>query len=79
MLTTLGGGDTVDEESDESIHSEKWGPKDYGVVITKPILAGTVAPLFLSIEDPSTQSAMDPSALDALLVLSAKDLLLKML
>nr|POE52703.1 hypothetical protein CFP56_17656 [Quercus suber] len=63
--TTPRGGDTVNEESDDSIHIEKQGPKDDGVVIAKLVPTGTVAPLVLSAKDPSTQDAVNPFALDA--------------
>ena len=71
--TTTRGDETVNEESDDSVHTGEQGPKDDGVVITQLVPVGTIAPLVPSAEDPSAQSVVDPSALDAPLVSSAKD------
>ena len=53
MPTTPGGGDTVNEESDDSIHIEEQGLKDDGVVIAQIASDGLVATSVPSIEDPS--------------------------
>ena len=52
--TTLGGGNIVGGESDDSIHTEEQSPKDYGVIIAQPVLEGHVTTLVPSVEDPST-------------------------
>ena len=65
MPMTLVGGDTVDEESDHSIHTEEHVPKDDDVVIAQPALEGLVIASVPSIEDLSTQDAQNPSTMDA--------------
>lgn len=55
--TTPAVGDTVDEESDDSAHTEEQIPIDDGVVIAQPVLEGHVTTSVPSIEDPSTQDA----------------------
>ena len=52
--STPGGGDIVDEESDDSTHIEEQDSKDDGVVLTQPIPDGSVAPLVPSTKDLST-------------------------
>ena len=54
MPSTPGGGNIVDEESDDSTHIEEQDLKDDGVVLTQPILDGSVAPLVPSTKDLST-------------------------
>ena len=65
MLTTSGGGDIADEESDDSTHIEEQDPKDDGVVLAQPVPNGPIAPLVPSAKNPSTQNAENPFALDA--------------
>ena len=65
MPSTPGGGDIVDEESDDSTHIEEQDSKDDGVVLTQPIPDGSVAPLVPSTKDLSTWNAENLFALDA--------------
>ena len=53
MPTTPGGGDTIDEESDDSAHVEEQDPKDNGVVLAQPAPEGPVVASIPSVEDPS--------------------------
>lgn len=66
--TTLGGGDVVNEKSDDSVHTKKQGPKGDVVVIAQPIPVGTVTPLISFAKDHFVQGAVDPSSSDAPLV-----------
>ena len=68
MPMTLVGGDTVDEESDDSVHIEEHVPKNDDVVIAQPDLEGLVIASVPSIEDLSTQDAQNPSTMDSPLV-----------
>ena len=54
MSSTPGGGDIVNEESDDSTHIEEQDSKDVGVVLAQPIPDGSVAPMVLSTKDFST-------------------------
>ena len=51
---TPGGGDTVDEESDDSTHTEEQDPKDDCMVLAQLVPDGLVAPLVPYVEEPST-------------------------
>lgn len=62
---TSGGGNTVDEESDDSTHIEEQDSKDNGVVLAQLVPDGPIAPLVPAVEEPSTQNTENPSALDA--------------
>lgn len=53
--TTPAVGDTVDEESNDSAHTEEQIPIDDGVVIAQPVPEGHVTTSVPSIEDPSAQ------------------------
>ena len=57
MPMTLVGGDTIDEESNDSIHTKEHVPKNDDVVIAQPALEGLVIASVPSIEDLSTQDA----------------------
>ena len=48
---TPAGGDTVDQESDDSAHTEKQIPKNDRVVIALPVPEGHVATLVPSVKD----------------------------
>lgn len=65
LPTTPAGGDTVNEESDNSAHIKGHIPKDDGVVISQPVPEGHVATLVPSAEDHPVQDAQNLSALDA--------------
>ena len=60
LPTTPAGGNTVNEETDDSTQS-KQDPKDDDVVLAQPAVEGLVAPLASSTDDPH----LDPSAQDA--------------
>lgn len=64
MSMTFGGNDTVNEESDDSIHKEEQGPKDDGVVIAQPIPNNPIATSVPSAKDPSALVVKNSSALD---------------
>lgn len=51
LLMTLAGGDTIDEETDDSTHAEQ-GSKDDGMVLAQLALERPVASLILFTEDP---------------------------
>ena len=63
--TTLRGGDTINEESSDSIHTEEQDPKDNDIVIAQPVPVGLVTPSVSSVEDPSTQNFVDPTTMEA--------------
>ena len=54
VSSTPGGGDIVNEKSDDSTHIEEQDSKDVGVVLAQPIPDGFVAPMVLSTKDFST-------------------------
>ena len=54
MPMTLLGGDTVDEKSDDSVHTEEHVPKNGDVIIAQPALEGIIIASVPSIEDLST-------------------------
>lgn len=60
LPTTLDGGETTDEETDDSTHAEQ-GLKDDSMVLTQPVLERPVTPLISSTEDPSPQDVENPS------------------
>lgn len=62
--TTPRSGDTVNEESSDSTHTEEQDSKDNGIVIAQPVLADLVTPSVSSVEDPSTQNVVDPTTMD---------------
>ena len=64
LPTTLVGGDTVSEETDDTTQL-KWHPKDDGVVLAQLAIEGPVVPLALSAEDPPTPDALNSVAQDA--------------
>ena len=64
LPTTLVGGDTVSEETDDSTQL-KWDPKDDGVVLAQLAIEGPVIPLALSAEDPPTPNALNSATQDA--------------
>lgn len=47
------GGDAVNEESDDSIHTEEQSPKGDVVVIAQLVPVGPITPSVPSAEDPS--------------------------
>lgn len=51
LPTTPAGCDTVDQESDDSAHTEKQIPKDDRVVIALPVPEGHLATLVPSVKD----------------------------
>lgn len=53
---TLADGDTANEESDDSTHTEKQIPIDDGVVIAQPVPDGVVALSVPYVEDPLTKT-----------------------
>ena len=63
--TTLRGGDTINEESSDSIHTEEQDPKDNDIVIAQPVPVGLITPSVSSVEDPSTQNFVDPTTMEA--------------
>ena len=64
LPTTLVGGDTVSEETDDSTQL-KWDPKDDGVVLAQLAIEGPVIPFVLSAEDLPTPDALNSTAHDA--------------
>ena len=64
LPTTPVGGDTVNEETDDSTQSE-WNPKDDDVILAQPTMERPVTPLIPSTEDPPSQDAENPSTQDA--------------
>uniref|UniRef100_A0A7N2LUF8 Uncharacterized protein n=1 Tax=Quercus lobata TaxID=97700 RepID=A0A7N2LUF8_QUELO len=62
LPTTPAGGDTVSEETDNSIQLER-DPKDDGVILAQPAVERPVTPLIPSTEDP-LQDAKNPSTQD---------------
>ena len=67
LPTTPAGGNTVNEETDDSTQS-KQDPKDDDVVLAQPAVEGLVTPLAPSTDDPhlnpSAQDAQNPLAKD---------------
>ena len=64
LLTTPVGGDTVNEETNDSTQL-KWDPKDDGVVLAQLAIKRPVIPLALFAEDPPTPDALNFAAQDA--------------
>ena len=64
LPTTPVGGDTVNEETNDSTQL-KWDPKDDGVVLAQLAIKGPVIPLALFAEDPPTPDALNFVAQDA--------------
>lgn len=70
LPSTLAGGDTIGEETDDSTQSEQ-DPKDDGVILAQLAMERPVTPLIPSTEDPpqdsespSTQDAQSPPSKD---------------
>ena len=64
LPTTLVGGDTVSEETDDSTQL-KWDPKDDGVDLAQLAIEGPVVPLALFAKDPPTPDSLNSTAQDA--------------
>ena len=62
LPTTPMAGDTVDEESDDSTHTEEQIPIDDGVVIAQPVPEGYITISSPSVKDPFAQDAQNPAA-----------------
>ena len=65
VLMTLGGDDTVSEEPDDSAHTVEQDPKDNDLVIAQPVLESPITPVVSSVEVPSDQNIVNPTAVDA--------------
>jgi len=63
-LTTPAFGDIVNEETDDSTHTEQ-DPKDDSVVLAQPALEKPVTPLVSSIVDPLAHDAQNFAAQNA--------------
>lgn len=57
------GGDTINEEPNDSTHAEQ-GSKDDSMVLAQLVLKRPVTPLIPSTEDPPPQDAENPSTQD---------------
>ena len=62
LLTTPMASDTVDEEFDDSTHTEKQIPIDDGVVIAQLVPEGHITISSPSVKDPFAQDAQNPAA-----------------
>lgn len=60
LPTTPAGGDTINEETNDSTHAEQ-GSKDDNVVLAQLVLERPVTPLIPSTEDHHSQDAKNPS------------------
>ena len=77
LPTTLIGDDIVNEETDDSIQSER-DPKDDGVVLAQPVVEWPIALLAPSVDDPPLTPGIVPLKMPKTLLLKTmKTLLLK--
>ena len=65
ILMTLGGDDTISEEPNNFAHTVEQDPKDNDLVIAQPVLESPIAPVVSSVEVPSDQNIVNPTAVDA--------------